>query len=145
PDRLLVLASYLETAGESERLTALLTAGLQSIPSGSPRARAWLLLAEAVYVHLDDYRRHLETALAEAQADPALRALIVAKLSSAVISVERIADAEAQTLAVLPAAERAGPEVERAVLFALAWARGLGGRAVDDACARWEAASSAPG
>jgi DNA-binding CsgD family transcriptional regulator len=46
---------------------------------------------------------------------------------------------------VLPAAAQAGPEVERAVLFALAWARGLRGRAIDDVCARWNAASEAPG
>ena len=66
-------------------------------------------------------------------------------MSSAVISVERIADAQACALAVLPAAERAGPEVERAVLFALAWARGLSGLALDDVCGRWNAASATPG
>ena len=145
PERLLALASYLETAGEPERLTELLTANFDSIPGGPPRARALLLLAEAVYVHLDDYRQCLERARVEAEADPALHALIVAKMSSAVISVERIADAEARTLEVLPAAERAGPEVERAVLFALAWARGLRGRDLSDVCQRWNAASASPG
>jgi DNA-binding CsgD family transcriptional regulator/tetratricopeptide (TPR) repeat protein len=145
PERLLALASYLETAGELDRLKDLLTANLDTIPSGLLRARAWLLLAEVAYEHVDDYREHLERARVEAEADPALHALVVAKMSSAVISVERIADAEKRALAVLPAAERAGHEVERAVLFALAWARGLSGHALDDICERWNAASATPG
>jgi DNA-binding CsgD family transcriptional regulator len=123
----------------------LLTANLDSIPGGSARARASVLLAEVLYERLDDYRQHLERARVEAQGDPALHALIVAKMSSAAISVERIADAEARALAVLPAAEQADPEVERAVLFALAWARALSGRALDDVCDRWNAASAIPG
>lgn len=143
--RLLALACYLETAGEPDRLRELLTARLDSIPRGPQRARAWLLLAEVAYVHLDDYRRHLELARAEAESYPALHALIVAKMSSAVISVEQIADAEARALAVLPDAERAGADVERAVLFALAWARGLSGRSLDDICERWNVSSATPG
>jgi DNA-binding CsgD family transcriptional regulator len=144
-ERLLALGSYLETAGEPERLRELLTTNLESIPTGSLRARAWLLLSEGAHMRLDDYRRHLERALAEAQADPALYARIVARMSSALISVERIADAEARTLEVLPAAERAGGEVQRDVLFALAWARALRGQPIDDICQRWLAASAAPG
>ncbi|HKO26917.1 MAG TPA: hypothetical protein VJU80_05620, partial [Solirubrobacteraceae bacterium] len=96
-------------------------------------------------MRLDDYRRHLECALAEAHTDPALHARIVARMSTALTSVERIADAEARTLEVLPAAERAGPEVQRDVLFALSWARALRGQPVDDLCQRWVAASAAPG
>jgi DNA-binding CsgD family transcriptional regulator len=145
PERLLALAGYLETAGESGRLRELLTANLDSVPVGPKHARARVMLAEVLYERLDDYRQHLERARVEAQADPALHALIVAKMSSAVISVERIADAQACALAVLPAAEQADPEVERAVLFALAWARGLSGLALDDVCGRWNAASVTPG
>ncbi len=144
-ERLLALGSYLEIAGEPERLREVLTANFELMPSGSQRARAWLLLSEGAHMKLDDYRRHLGYALAEAKADPALHARIVAKMSSALISVERIADAEARTLAVLPAAEDAGPEVERDVLFALAWARALLGRPLDDVCERWANASAAPG
>ena len=142
-ERLLALASYLETAGEMQRLTQLLTAELESIPTGSQRARAWILLSAGTdYAH---YRWHLEQALSEAEEDPGLHAYVVAFGSSAVIAVEGIADAEARTLAVLPAAERAGPEVERAVLYSLGWARALRGRDLDEICERWAAASSAPG
>jgi DNA-binding CsgD family transcriptional regulator len=144
--RVLALASYLETAGELQRVTDLLTAELAVIPPGSDRARAWLLLAEGAHIdHLDDYRAHLKRALDEARDDPALRVRVVAKMSSAVIAVERIHEAEASALEVLPSAREAGPEVERPVLFALAWARGLRGRSVDDLCERFAAASDSAG
>jgi DNA-binding CsgD family transcriptional regulator len=94
---------------------------------------------------LADYRRQMQNALEEARDDPGLHARIVARMSSALISVESIADAEARTLEVLPAAQRAGGDVERDVLFSLAWARGLGGKPLDEVCVRWAAASEAPG
>jgi DNA-binding CsgD family transcriptional regulator len=142
-ERLLTLASYLETAGELQRLTHLLTADFESIPHGSLRARAWMLLSAGTdFAH---YRWHLEQALKEAEDDPGLHAHVVAFGSSAVIAVERIADAEARTLAVLPAAERAGPEIERAVLYAIGWARALRGCDLGEICERWAAASTAPG
>jgi len=145
-ERLVALASQLATAGELQRVTDLLGPQVESIGSGSMRARAWLVLAEGAHItNVSDYRRHLERALAEAQADPALRAEVVAKSSSAVIAVERIADAERKALEVLPDAERFGPGVERSVLYALAWARALAGRPVDDLCARFAAVSESPG
>jgi len=143
--RLLTLADYLHTAGETERLKELLTANLDSIPAGPPRARALTLFADVATRHLVDYRECLERARAEAEADPGLHALIVARMSSAVITVEQIADAEKQALEVLPAAEGAGPEVQRPVLYALAWARVLRGLPIDDVCERWDAASASPG
>lgn len=143
-ERLLVLGGYLETAGELQRLTELLTPELDSLPAGALRARAWLLLAEGGGVrNLDEYKRHLEWALAEGEDEPALRTRALAKMCRAVIGVEDIPDAEAQMLALLPDAERAGAEVECLVLHALAWARGLLGRSVDDLCERFEAASGA--
>jgi DNA-binding CsgD family transcriptional regulator len=146
PERLLALAASLETAGELQRLTELLAPAIEAIPHGSLRARAWLLLAEGAHVdHVDAYKAHLEHALAEARDDPALRARVVAKVSSAVIAVERIHEAEAQALAVLPDAREAGPDVERPVLFALAWARGLRGLPVDDLCDRFARAAATPG
>jgi DNA-binding CsgD family transcriptional regulator len=145
-DRVLALASHLETAGELQRVTDLLHAELDSIPAGIQRARAWLQLSEGAHVrHLDEYRRHLECALAEARDDPALQALVVANMSSAVISVEQIDAAEVAALEVLLSARLAGPDVERQVLFALAWARGLRGLPVDDLCQQWDDASPAPG
>jgi DNA-binding CsgD family transcriptional regulator len=145
-ERVLALASYLEAAGELQRLTDVLRTELDAIPPGPYRARAWLLLAEGAHIeHLDGYRAHLEQALEEAEDDPGLRARVVAKVSSAVIAVESIHEAEASALEVLPAAREAGSEVERPVLFALAWARGLEGRSVDDLCERFAAASDSAG
>jgi DNA-binding CsgD family transcriptional regulator len=145
-ERLLALASYLETAGELQGVTDVLTDKLSVIPPGSYRARAWLLLSEGAHVdNVETYRAHLERALEEAQEDPALRARVVAKMSSAVISVASIPEAEARALDVLPDAREAGPEVERPVLFALAWARGLRGRSVDDLCERFDATSDSAG
>jgi tetratricopeptide (TPR) repeat protein len=103
-----------------------------------------MLLAEGAHIEtIGDYRRHLERALAESDGDPLLHAHVVAYTSSAVIGVERIAEAEAQALEVLPAA-RADPNVERVVLYALAWARSLRGVAIDDLCARFDAISGIP-
>jgi DNA-binding CsgD family transcriptional regulator len=145
-ERVLALASYLEAAGEFQRLTDVLTTELDAIPPGPYRARAWLLLAEGAHIeHLDGYRAHLEQALEQANDDPGLRARVVAKMSSAVVAVENIHEAEASALEVLPAARQAGPGVERPVLFALAWARALEGRSVDDLCERFAAASDSAG
>jgi DNA-binding NarL/FixJ family response regulator len=103
-----------------------------------------MLLAEGAHIEtIDDYRRHLERALAESDSDPVLHAYVVANTSSAVIGVERIAEAEAQALEVLPAA-RADPNVERVVLYALAWARSLRGLPIDDLCERFDAILGIP-
>jgi AAA ATPase domain len=45
-ERMLRLASYLERAGERQRVTDLLEPELSSLPGGGPRVRAWLLLSE---------------------------------------------------------------------------------------------------
>jgi hypothetical protein len=140
-ERVLALAAYFEMAGELQHITDLLTPELPSLPPGPLRARAWVLLAEGAHVQtLDDYRRHFERALAESEDNSVLRAYVVANTSSAVIGVERIAEAEARALEVLPAA-RADPDVERLVLYALAWARSLRGLPVADLCARVDEAS----
>ena len=105
------LGAALETAGELRRVTDLLTAELDALPVGPWRAEAWLLLTEGAHIaHLDDYREHLEHALREAGDDPSLRARIVAKLSSAVISVERISE-ESRT--PLPCCRERGRGVPR--------------------------------
>ena len=88
-----------------------------------------------------DRRAHFERALAEAGADPALRAHALASmaLSTAAEGVERIGEVEAWAQEALAAG--AGPRVERLALRALGWARSLSGRPIDDVCERFTAAS----
>ena len=146
-ERLLTLGRYLETAGELRRLTELLTPEVQSLPSGVPRARAWLLLSEGDGVQtLDEFERHLDLALAECRGDRAVSALVLAKKASdaAASFVSRIPQAEAWALEALSAAPHGGPDVERLALHALAWARSMSGRPIDELCQRFHAAADAP-
>jgi DNA-binding CsgD family transcriptional regulator len=141
-ERLLALAHQLETAGERRRVTGLLAPELEALPSGGARVRAWLLLANGSAVATyHDRRAHFEHALAEAGADPALRAHALASmaLSTAAEGVERIGEVEAWAQEAL--AVGAGPRVERLALRALGWARSLSGRPIDDVCERFTAAS----
>jgi DNA-binding CsgD family transcriptional regulator len=145
-ERVLALAQYLEVAGEPQRVTSLLVPELDALPPGAPRVRAQLLLSEGGgVVSIHDHRRHYELALAESGNDPVLRAQVLAKMAihTAAACIERIADAEAWALQALPPASRAGPEIERLALNALAWARSLRGQPIDDVCERFRAASDA--
>ena len=145
-ERLLALAGYLETAGELQRVTDLLTPELVSLPRGPSRARAWLLLSEGGGVRdLEDFERHLDAALAECQGDPEVSAYVLAKkaINTSAGAVARIREAEALAMAALSAARRAGPGAERFALNHLAWPRGMSGRPVDDLCERFRAASDA--
>ena len=138
-ERLLVLAGYLETAGEVQRLTTVLAPELEALPAGAPRARAWLLLSEgAGPKNLDDLERHHDRALAESQDDPGLRAYVLAKkaANTSATGVARIREAEAWASEALRAARRADPDVKRLALYALAWTRALNGRPIDDLCRR---------
>ena len=142
--RLLALAGYLETAGEPQRLTDLLTPELDSLPRGPTRARAWLLLSEGGDVRTwDDFERHLDAALAECEGDAEVSAYVLARKAghAAGSAVERIPEAEALALEALAAARRAGPHAERFALNQLAWARSMRGRPVDELCEQFEAAS----
>jgi DNA-binding NarL/FixJ family response regulator/tetratricopeptide (TPR) repeat protein len=146
-ERLLVLAGYLETAGEVQRLTTVLAPELEALPAGAPRARAWLLLSEgASPKNLDDLERHHDRALAESQDDPGLRAYVLAKkaANTSATGVARIREAEAWASEALQAARRADPDVKRLALYALAWTRALSGRPIDDLCRRARTASDAP-
>ena len=123
-ERLLALAHQLETAGERRRVTELLTPELAALPAGRPRVHAWLLLANGSAVTTYHERReHFEHALAEAGADPALRAHALASmaLSTAAEGVERIGEVEAWAQEALAA--DAPARVERLALRALGWAR----------------------
>ncbi len=146
-ERLLVLAGYLETAGEVQRLTTVLAPELEALPAGAPRARAWLLLSEgAGPKNLDDLERHHDRALAESRDDPGLRAYVLAKkaANTSATGVARIREAEAWASEALQAARRADPDVKRLALYALAWTRALSGRPIDDLCRRARASSDAP-
>ena len=143
---MLELAGYLLVAGEKRRLTDLLEPHVHSLPAGAMRAQAFLLLKSGEIRGNDDIQRYLELALAESGGDVRARASVLADMAEnvAAVRVERIAEAEAWALEALPATPGAEPELERRVLYALAWTRTLGGRAIDDLWERFLAASPEP-
>jgi DNA-binding NarL/FixJ family response regulator len=143
--RLLALADYLNVAGEQVRLTELLAPRLESLPPGEARAKACLLLSNGSVAGNDDVVRYLERALAESARDARLRAIALSELAAndAVARVEGIRHAEERALEALETGRGAGPEVERAALYALAWARSLRGRAIADLCERFGDVSDA--
>jgi DNA-binding CsgD family transcriptional regulator len=144
-ERVLALAAYLTVAGEPRRVNKLLAPELSSLAPGPERARAELLLADAETASPHEFVRHVEAALAESGGDASLRARALAELSgiTTATSVQRIEEAEGWALEALEAAPAAGPEVERQALIALAWARSLRGRPIDDLLERFHAASDA--
>ena len=130
--RLLELARYLIRAGEHARATELLLERIEVLPSGATRAAAHLLLGEAAETPIEE--EHLVHAIAESVADPGLHARALAKRAEALASsrVRRIAEAEQLASEALASAQSAAPEAERRALVALAWARIMRGRAIDD-------------
>ena len=110
------------------------------------RARALVLLTKGEVRGNDEIQRYLEQALVESGDDPHARASVLADMSEnvAVVRVERIAEAEAWAIEALPTTPGAEPALERRALYALAWARSLGGRAIDDVWERFRAASPDP-
>jgi DNA-binding NarL/FixJ family response regulator len=144
-DRMLALADYLNVAGEQVRLTELLAPELDALPQRA-RARAYLLLSNGAVDSNDVSVRYLERALTESEHDPRTRATALAELAAndALARVERIASAEERAREALDAGRGAGPDVERTALYALAWARALRGKPVDDLRERFEDVSPAP-
>ena len=144
--RLLEMGGYLVVAGEKRRLTNLLKPRLQSLPTGAMRVRALVLLTSGEVSGNDDIQRYLEQALVESGDDVRARASVLADMAenAAVVRVERIAEAEAWALEALPATPGTEPELERRALYALAWTRSLGGRAIDDVSERFRSTSSDP-
>jgi DNA-binding CsgD family transcriptional regulator len=144
-ERLLTLSERLVAAGEHRRASELLGEAFDRIPAGRARVRAHLLLNESDFHgdRVDLALRHLELALAESSGEPDLHAVVVARrsryLSAAV--VESIPEAERLALDELPSAAGAGPASEREILYALAFARKLRGRTVDDLVDRFRAVS----
>jgi DNA-binding CsgD family transcriptional regulator/DNA polymerase III delta prime subunit len=143
-DRVLVLASYLETAGEMQRLTELLTTQMESLPSGGPRAWALLMLSEGTGVrHVDDLAELRRRALAEDPYDVILRARVLAKqaANAAGTRIVDILQAEAWATEAERLTRDAAPGPRRSGLYALAWARAMRGLPVDDLCRLSEATS----
>jgi DNA-binding CsgD family transcriptional regulator len=131
-DRVLALARFHVRADDMPRVTELLTAEMSELPPGRARAIAHLVLGEAADVVGD--QAHVEFALTEAPRDPEVRALALAKRSRflTVGAVERIDRAETWALEAVSAAQHAGSDVGDRVRTALAWARILRGRPIDD-------------
>src|SRR5262249_30549998 len=68
PERLLALAEYLARTGQPERVTALLEPELDSLPGGSVRGRALVLLAGGRDVRSrEQHQALIDRALAEAE------------------------------------------------------------------------------
>ncbi len=143
--RLFALASRLDLAGEPHRVAELLEPELPSLPPGPLLARAHALVSEGMET-VPETLQHLRHALDGSEDEPALRALVLAKLSiiTATTCVERIADAEAWALEALDNSSDSGADVERLALSALGWARVLRGRPIDDLGERFHAVSSVP-
>jgi hypothetical protein len=134
--RVLALARYLTDAGEYPRAAGLLAGRIAAMPAGPARAAAHLLLGEGADFLAEE--EHLAQAITDSAADPGLHAQALARRAAlqVVNRVERIAEAEDMAGEALAAARSAGPGAERRALVALAWARILRGRAIDDLITR---------
>ena len=137
PERVMALAEHLDNAGEWRWLTPLLEREIDSLPRGTMRARAWLLLSAGAGVSsIEEQNRHLERALAECEDDPDLLAAAEAFLAGnwAAATISHFDVAERLALAAVEHAT--DPRAARYGLCALAWVRMLTGRPVDDLCER---------
>jgi DNA-binding CsgD family transcriptional regulator len=139
--RLLGLGQQLAVAGEKQRLTDLLAGRVAELPAPASRVAGYLLLTAGVVHDNDDIRRLLERALADAAADPQLRAPVLAQLAEneAAITVTGISHARQRAEEAL--ASGGQPESRRHALYALAWTRALGGEPVADVTAEYAALS----
>ncbi|HET9242987.1 MAG TPA: AAA family ATPase [Gaiella sp.] len=144
-DRLLELGAYLEIAGEKQRMSDLLAPVVDSLPPGPARARGWFLLTGGEVKSNREILDLFERALAESTDDPRLRAAVLGELAAnvAAVRVERIRMTEAWAEEALALARSVDEEAERPVLYAVAWARSLSGRPVDDLCERFRALTEA--
>jgi len=130
--RLLALARYLIDAGEHARATGLLTERIGALPAGPARAAAYLLLGQGADRPAEE--EYLARAITDSATDPGLRGQALARraMLQATSHVRRIAEAEQIAGQALAAAASAGPDAERRALVALAWARIMRGRGIED-------------
>jgi DNA-binding CsgD family transcriptional regulator len=131
--RLLALARYLIDAGEHAQATALLAGRAGALPAGPARAAAYFLLAEGAD-SLAGVEEHLARVVADSAADPGLRSQALSRWAvlQVICRVERIGQVEQMAGQALAAAASAGPDAERRALQALAGARMLRGRGIED-------------
>jgi tetratricopeptide (TPR) repeat protein len=136
PDRLMALADRHMLAGNVDSATQLLTSHLDQIPLGRPRAVAYILLGQAGRVQ--EETAYLDQALALAADDPSLQGLVLARQTIILVlgRVERIDEAERLALAALDLSRRGanqtGAEIDARITHALAWARILLGKPIDE-------------
>jgi DNA-binding CsgD family transcriptional regulator len=143
-DRVIALAECLETAGEMQRMTDLLTAEMVSLPSGTARAKAWLMLSEGVStLRLGDLAELRRRALDEAPDDPVVRARVLAKqaANAAGSTITNIPEARAWAVEAAKLTEGGGTALRRTGLYALAWTTAMSGQPVDHLCAQSKAMS----
>jgi DNA-binding CsgD family transcriptional regulator len=136
PERLLALCQYMMVAGEAAQAHDLLTRELDALPEGIPRARAHLLLGDGrvTLAETAAHFAHIEEAAAQGRDDPSLVAAALARKAhfTAVARLERLPESEAWSLEALALARRGDTGLEHEALHALAWARVLQGRSIDD-------------
>lgn len=133
-ERLLALAGHLIAAGELGRAAELLGSELELMPTGNLRARAHVLLFDSGASTLEEAIGHLEDALAHSDEEPAIRAMVLARMAECVslVEVARLDQAEGWLTDAMREARRAGPDLEAVVLHEQAWLRILRGRAIGD-------------
>jgi DNA-binding CsgD family transcriptional regulator len=131
-ERVLALARALASAGEHPRATELLSDRIDTLPAGSARAAAHLLLADGAT--FTEEEEHLAKAIAESAGDPGLHAQALARRVErlAINQVQGIVEAERLADEALVTARAGGPDAERRARVALAWARVMRGHPVED-------------
>jgi DNA-binding CsgD family transcriptional regulator len=132
PVRVLALARCYLVMGDLTRAGDLLGPRLADLPAGPLRARAHVMFGEASVVVQEE--AHLERALAQAGDDADLRAYALSRkaLLLAVSLVERVDVAEETGREAVRVAASAGPDLRLRASSALAWARIMRGRAIED-------------
>jgi DNA-binding CsgD family transcriptional regulator len=132
PGRILALGRLHLRADEMERVTDLLTRHMDELPPGRDRALARLLLGDAAAGPGD--KAYTEMALSEAGDDPEIRARALTKISLLFSQqlITQIPQADALALEALAAGRLVGPELVEGGGTALAWARIVQGRRVDE-------------
>jgi DNA-binding CsgD family transcriptional regulator len=136
-ERVLALARCLSSAGEHPRAAELLSERIDTLTPGPARAAAHLLLGEGATFAAEE--EHLAKAIAESAVDPGVRTQALASRARRLVinRVQGIVEAERLAGEALVTARSADSDAERRALVALAWARVMRGRDVEDLLERW--------